>query len=315
MEHKYYNYHGYEDYGLRGLVTEQVYLSWTKFNDSKIKNPNFDWNSIFKADDYLFYTADSDGVTFPQLPAFRFWGSKEFFKTRVDEYNEFLDSYQLNKLDSLDCLNKIHAFHIGLKNGMNEIIEILEKHDSKIRDVLKVFYYECDKHIKPSDEDIVSKEKYFQLVNDITSLYRIIKQGIKAENLEKHWIPKRISRDFVPEPIGRSLKIGVLHIQSKKEPLLSKLGTMYKQLVHLETITNRILNGKTILDESIKIENPLKVAIQKYDDSYWDTVREYRDESQCTWPEAYEWIENERWIIGMKPKYSSFESFKSVMYK
>ena len=80
----------------------------------------------------------------------------------------------------------------------------------------------------------------------------------------------------------------------------------------IQVIDELLLNDLPVLDESINIENPIKQAYQKYETNYWDTVKNYRDENECTWPKAYEWIENERLMIGMgHRKYSNFESFDS----
>jgi hypothetical protein len=250
MSYKEYGYEGYEYYDFRADDTflPKGYLKWNKSNDDLISNKNFDWNSIFKPEPYLEYKANYKGSVFPQLPAFTIHGAIDFYKSRNEEYSDFIKRFGLHKMNAMECLNHIQAYHEAVKNNMNHLINNLENIDSDIRDVLKVFYYECEKEIKPKNDDISSEEKYYQLLNDITSMYRIIRQGIHSDKLEEHWIPKRITRSYVPDAIGKSISIGVPKLQKKKEPLLEKLTELYKQLVHLETIKIKCLNQKPLLD-------------------------------------------------------------------
>ena len=248
MDHKYYKYVGYENYNLKGVALDQAYLSWNKTNDSKIKNPNFNWYDIFDAEPYLTrLSLVSEGYAFIQMQIASKRFTKNFHEERHKRYNEYIKSLKLGEdtppmiLASLDGLFK--QIYRQLQNQIDE----MERIDTDIQRVLKVYLYECEQQIQPTEEN---KGDLFQMINDIRRLYQVgIRVLCMPDLLADKWLPKRMNRQYVPAPIAKSTTAGILHLCRKKEKVLIQAVPLFEKLLHLENLKYYALNDMPIVTD------------------------------------------------------------------
>ena len=269
MDHKYYKYVGYENYNLKGVALDQAYLSWNKTNDSKIKNPNFSWGMLFNAPDYLTFPADINGNVFPQFYTLTRRNKRLFRENRNNRYRQFISKHNPDKSKTgYVLLNELKGLHSVAKEQIDYQIQNLEQVDNKLIDVLKVFYFECEKLIKTRYDKGETKDEseFVDLINAVSWLYKSgIRHVCDTEILLEHWIPKRINKPYVTEPIGRSLETGISVLVPKKEKILDALQPIYEKYIHIESLKYFVLNDMPVLesqfpDIDIKIKSAKNIA-------------------------------------------------------
>lgn len=96
MYHKFFNYEGYEKYGITGIISGESYLRWTNECDKLISNQNIKWDKVFKSEPYLIYKPDPKGNIFPQFQVFSYRGGIDFDNNdREKEYVNLIERFGL----------------------------------------------------------------------------------------------------------------------------------------------------------------------------------------------------------------------------
>ena len=245
---------GYEKYGLTFGSDSGAYLRWTKKNDELIKNSDFNWAGIFIDEPYLHYKSGTDGYAFPQFPIASKRFEKNWRENRWDDYKAFVSNMSFKSYERLNVseIASVQGYRQLVIEQIDLQIKEMEAIDKKIQSVMKVYYYEAERYIvdKYKNQDQEKSKVYYEFLDEIIHLYRVgIRHVAKRDIILDKWLPKRLNKEYVPVEIKNSVTNGINHWLTKKEPIIEASAPMYKQLMFIEILKSRFLEGLPLLDD------------------------------------------------------------------
>ncbi len=244
-----------------------LYYEW---NTAKEKDfsPGFNWNSVFRMKESISFksTIRTTGekekrnlgdriieipVTEPTgylRPEFNFI-NKLFYNYSInkDEYEAVLKLFSIkhNQKVNAEKIPFISAYRDTLLNQIKRQIEGIEKINSEIINVLKVFYYEGEIATLKGDtseysiEEIKARTNYFTEKNHQIKLFFevLIAPGAKSDLIENHRLTNEmLNHSYLGDDIINPTLNGIITFTKKRDPLLVVSAKLVSTVIAIESI-------------------------------------------------------------------------------
>lgn len=271
---------------------DKAYYKWTKKND-KLNKPNFNWNEYFENPKPISYKSttrvtgiekiDVRGLpnfkddfievnqTAPSgymLPSFDFINipySK--FTDKGEGYRVALELFGLYENDSIkpDIIPLISSYRDTLFVQLNRQIEEINRINSEISDVLKVYYYESENSLNKKYSESNSEDEKQNIADDrikiLTELKNFFKipilGGAGSDIIKASWLKRFKTNTYVSNHIIESTLYGIDLLTVNRDPILNMSVEIAKKITPLESIledaflNNKIRAHKDYLKENL----------------------------------------------------------------
>jgi hypothetical protein len=290
-----------------------LYYKWnTEFE--KDFQPGFNWSGVFRMKDSISLkstirtTGEKEKRNFGdrtiEIPITEPTGylRQEFnfinklfynYSRNTDEYEAVLKLFNIKHSQkvNIEKIPLISAYRDSLMNQIKRQIEAVEKLNSEIIDVLKVFYFEGEKETLKgnvsdySTEELNKRGSYFTEKNHQIKLFVevLIAPGAKSDLIENHRLTNEmLSHAYLGNDITEPTLNGIITLTKERDPLLIVSAKLASTISALESIL-----GDVFLNDKLKSIKQFIIANQNI----------HSDESK-------EWIANK--VAGYQKKGYSF---------
>jgi hypothetical protein len=263
-----------------------LYYKWNTDIEKEFK-PGINWSGVFKMKDSITFksTIRATGekekrnlgdriieipITEPTgylRPFFNFINAQFFnYSKNTDEYRNLLQLFELVEGENIkpEKVPLISAYRDTLMNQIQRQISGIEKINSEIISVLKVFYFEGEKETFKGDttatEEIKVRGHYSTEKNHQIKLFVevLIAPGAKSDLIENHGLTNEMmNHSYLGDDITQPTLNGIITLTKQRDPLLIVSAKLASTVTALESILVDIfLNDRVKSNE--QYENDLR---------------------------------------------------------
>ena len=237
-------------YRLRSQNNRSFY-TWPDNSEELLENVNWSWSEMFDSDPYFKIENVFRDEPYLSIPILSYRIAENEIKSK---YRKFVDKLKPSDPPSLSNISVLYNYKSMVHSYLKEQMDVLEKIDTEVLSVLKVFYYEAEIQVDDFEEVVTFPTRE----SNIKFFYRNgIRLVCKPEYIENNFFPLGLEFVEVDEEIKKSTLDGLMYYVERKDVIIKNLLSVYEKFIFLQSIIGQVLR-----DESIRKAKPEKAIKQ-----------------------------------------------------